>query len=347
MSGRAERFLRACRREPVDATPIWLLRLAGRYMADYRAVRAHHSLLEICRTPKLAAEVTLQPVERFGVDAAILFADILLPLEALGVGLEFSAGDGPVIARPVRSAEDLARLRAVDVASDLGYVGESVAEIRRALDGQVPLIGFAGGPFTVASYLVEGRSNRAFLETKRLMYGDPSTWHALLERLARVTLDYLEMQIAAGAAAVQLFDSWAGMLSPADYRRFVAPHSRAVLAPLARHGIPVIHFGTQTASILGEMKAAGGSVIGLDWRVDLGRAWDELGADVAVQGNLDPLVLQGPRAEIETAARNVLEGARGRQGHVFNVGHGLVPETPEAAVGDLVAFVHDESANRR
>ena len=316
-------------------------------MADYRAVRARHSLLEICRTPRLAAEVTLQPVERFGVDAAILFADILLPLDALGVGLEFSAGDGPVIARTVRGAGDLARLRAVDVAADLGYVGESVAEIRRALAGRVPLIGFAGGPFTVASYLIEGRSNRAFVETKRLMYGDPATWRELLERLAAITLAYLEMQIDAGAEAVQLFDSWAGMLSPADYRRFVAPASRAILGPLAERGVPVIHFGTQTGSLLRDMKEAGGSVIGLDWRVDLGRAWREIGADVAVQGNLDPLVLLGPRAEIEDASRRVLEAAGGKPGHVFNVGHGLVPETPEGTIRDLVAFVHDESTRER
>lgn len=338
------RFLRACRGEPVDATPIWLMRQAGRYMASYRAIRAAHGLLEICHTPRLAAEVTLQPVEQLGVDAAILFADILLPLEALGVGLEFASGDGPQIARPVRSADDVARLRQVDVRSDLGYVGESVAAIARALGGRVPLIGFAGGPFTVASYLVEGGSSRSFVRTKRLMYEEPETWHRLLERLATLTLEYLEMQIAAGADAIQLFDSWVGMLSPDDYRRYVLPHSRAILAPLAARGLPVIHYGTQTGGLLGLLREAGGSVIGIDWRVDLDVGWRTIGEDVPVQGNLDPVTLFAPRAELEAAAAAILAKAGGRSGHVFNLGHGILPETPEGAVRDLVAFVHERSA---
>jgi uroporphyrinogen decarboxylase len=331
----------------VDATPVWFMRQAGRYMEVYRRIRAAHGMLEICHTPRLAAEVTLQPIERLDVDAAILFADILLPLEALGVGLEFAAGDGPVIARPVRGPDDLARLRDVDVESDLGYVGESVRAIVAALGGRVPLIGFAGGPFTVASYLVEGGSSRSFVRTKRLMYEDPQTWNALLARLSALTLRYLEMQLAAGADAVQLFDSWVGMLSPDDYRRHVQPHSRTILAPLVRRGVPVIHFGTQTGGLLRDLRDAGGSVIGVDWRRDLGEAWDELGAGVAVQGNLDPVMLFAPRAEVDRAARSILERAGARPGHVFNLGHGILPETPEATVRELVGFVREESARIR
>jgi uroporphyrinogen decarboxylase len=342
-----DRFLRACRREPVDATPVWFLRQAGRYMAEYRAIRQHHSLLEICRTPRLAAEVTLQPIDRLDVDAAIVFADILLPLEPLGAGLEFTPGDGPTLARPVRSAADVDRLRDVDVAADLGFVGESIREAKRALGGRVPLIGFAGGPFTVASYLIEGGSTRNFVATKRLLYSEPEAWHRLLGRLARLTLEYLEMQLDAGADAVQIFDSWVGALSPRDYRTLVAPHARAILEPLARRGVPVIHFGTQTAGMLRDLRDAGGTVIGLDWRVDLARGWEAVGEGVAVQGNLDPVALLGPWPELARAARAVLEDASGRPGHVFNVGHGILPETPVDAVRDLVRFVREESARPR
>jgi uroporphyrinogen decarboxylase len=342
-----DRFLRACRREPVDATPVWFLRQAGRYMPEYRAIRQHHSLLEICRTPRLAAEVTLQPIDRLDVDAAIVFADILLPLEPLGAGLEFTVGDGPTLARPVRSAADVDRLRDVDVATDLGFVGESVRQAVRALDGRVPLIGFAGGPFTVASYLIEGGSTRNFVATKRFLYSEPEAWHRLLGRLARLTLEYLEMQLDAGADAVQMFDSWVGALGPRDYRTFVAPHARAILAPLALRGAPVIHFGTQTAGMLADLREAGGTVIGLDWRVDLARGWDAVGDGVAVQGNLDPVALLGPWPELARAARAVLEDAGGRPGHVFNVGHGILPETPVDAVRDLVRFVRDESIRTR
>lgn len=313
-------------------------------MAEYRAVRAHHSLLEICKTPRLAAEVTLQPVDRLGVDAAILFADILLPLEPLGVGLEFVQGDGPVLRRPLTSPADVDRLCDFDVATELGYVAESIRTIVAALGGRVPLIGFAGGPFTMASYLIEGGHSRSFLATKRLMYREPQAWHRLLDRLARITVEYLVMQVAAGADAVQLFDSWVGALGPHDYRRFVAPHARAILAPLAARGVPVIHFGTQTGTILGDLRAAGGSVIGVDWRSDLAQAWDAVGHDVAVQGNLDPVALLAPRETLAEAARTVLAAAAGRPGHVFNVGHGILPETPVAAVADVVKLVHDESA---
>ncbi len=339
-----DRFLRACRGERVDATPVWFMRQAGRYMAEYRAVRAHHSLLEICRRPDLAAEVTLQPVDRLGVDAAILFADILLLLEPLDVGLEFVGGDGPSLRRPVVTAADVDRLRDFDVKGDLGYVAESVRTVVDRLNGRVPLIGFAGGPFTVASYLIEGGHSQTFLGTKRMMYGEPDAWHRLLSRLARLTADYLRMQIEAGADAVQLFDSWVGALSPADYRRYVAPHARAVLDPLRELGVPVIHFGTQTAAILADMRRAGGTVIGVDWRIDLGEAWSRVGYDVAVQGNLDPVKLLAPWSVVSESAREVLASAAGRPGHVFNVGHGILPETPVETVASLVSFVHEESS---
>jgi len=344
---RNDRFLRACRREKTDTTPVWFLRQAGRYMPEYQALRRSHRLLEICRTPALAAEVTLQPIERLDVDAAILFADILLPLEPLGVGLEFAQGDGPQIERPVRAAADVDRLRDFDVATDLGYVGESVERIVRELAGRVPLIGFAGAPFTVASYVIEGGSAKGFVRTKRFMYEEPEAWARLMSRLARLTLDYLRMQVTAGADAVQLFDSWVGNLSPADYRRFVMPHSRAVLEPLAALGVPVIHFGTQTGGILGDMRSAGATVVGIDWRVDLRAAWDSLGQDVAVQGNLDPVTLLAPWASVSEATREILRSVAGRPGHVFNVGHGILPETPVEVVADVVRLVREESGARR
>ena len=340
-----DRFLRACRREPVDATPVWFMRQAGRYMPEYRAVRAHHSLLEICKRPDLAAEVTLQPVERLGVDAAILFADILLIIEPLGVGLDFAGGDGPTLRNPVTSTAEVDRLRRFDVPTELGFIAESVRAIVARLDGRVPLIGFAGGPFTVASYLVEGGHSSNFLATKRLMYGEPEVWHRLLSLLATLTTEYLRLQIEAGADAIQLFDSWAGALAPEDYRRYVLPHARAILEPLAATGVPLIHFGTQTAALLADMRRAGGSVIGVDWRIDLADAWERVGADVAVQGNLDPVTLLAPWPVLADAARAVLRSVVGRRGHVFNLGHGILPQTPVEAAADLVALVHAESSS--
>jgi len=339
-----DRFLRACRREAVDATPVWFMRQAGRYMSEYRAIRAHHSLLEICKTPRLAAEVALQPIDRLGVDAAILFADILLILEPLGVGLEFVGGDGPVLRRPVRTPEEVDRLCGFDVETELGFIAESVRTIVAALDGRVPLIGFAGGPFTVASYLIEGGHSKDFAATKRLMRGDPAAWDRLLGRLASLTASYLKMQIAAGADAVQVFDSWVGMLSPDEYRRFVAPHARAIFDALAPSDVPQIHFGTQTAELLGDMRRAGGSVIGIDWRIDLAEGWRRAGEDVAVQGNLDPTKLLGPREELAAATRAVLTSAGGRRGHIFNLGHGILPETPVEAAAVVVAQVHEETS---
>ncbi len=336
-------FLRACRREQTAFTPVWLMRQAGRYLPEYRALRARYDFLTLCKTPEAAAEVTLQPIERLGVDAAILFADILLVLEPLGVGLEFTRGEGPHIARPVRSADDVARLAPVDVPSSVGFVFETVRRARKALAERVPLIGFAGAPFTLASYLIEGGASREFLLTKRFMRAEPAAWHALMARLAGITVEYLDGQIDAGAQAVQLFDSWVGTLSPSDYREFVLPHSRAVLSRLAP-GVPAIHFGTGTAALLELMKEAGGDVLGLDWRVNLGPTWDRLGADVAVQGNLDPAVLLAPVAEIRRAARAILEGAARRPGHIFNLGHGVHQETPVDHVRALVDMVHEMSA---
>ncbi len=336
-------FLDACRRRPGPFTPIWLMRQAGRYMPEYRAMRERHGFLELCKNPQAAAEVTLQPVERLGVDAAILFADILLVLEPLGVGLEFNKGEGPHIQLPVRGAADVARLARVDVAAAVGFVFETVRLARKALGDRVPLIGFAGAPFTLASYLIEGGASREFLLTKRFMRAERDAWHAMLGRLAGITADYLNGQIAAGAQAVQLFDSWVGTLSPADYREFVLPHSRAVIQRL-NPGIPVIHFGVGTATLLPLMKEAGGDVIGLDWRVELAPAWERLGYDVAVQGNLDPAVLLSSSSEIRCAAKAILDAAARRPGHVFNLGHGVHQETPVENVKALVDIVHELSA---
>jgi uroporphyrinogen decarboxylase len=336
-------LLLAARRRPTPFTPVWLMRQAGRYLPEYRALRARHAFLELAKTPQAAAEVTLQPIQRLGVDAAILFADILLIVEPLGVGLEFAKGEGPVIHRPVRTEADVARLPRVDVASAVGFVFETVRLAKRALPPHGPLIGFAGAPFTVASYLVEGGASRDYLATKRLMREAPDAWHRLLTILAEATAAYLNGQIAAGAQAVQLFDSWVGALAPDDYRELVLPHTRAVIAALTP-GTPVIHFGTGTAGLLPLMREAGGDVIGLDWRVDLDAAWRTLGDDVGVQGNLDPVALLSPPKAFEPAVRAILKRAGGRPGHIFNLGHGVLASTPVEHVKALVDMVHELSA---
>jgi len=338
-------LLRAARREPVPYTPVWLMRQAGRYMPEYRAMRERFGFLELCRNPEAAAEVTLQPVERLGVDAAILFADILLIVEPLGVGLEFERGEGPVIRRPVRTGADVARLRPIDVDAAVPFVFEAARRVRAALDGRVPLIGFAGAPFTVASYLVEGGASRDYAMTKRLMYEEPEAWHRLMTLLAEATARYLGGQIAAGAEAVQLFDSWVGALGPADYRAFVQPHVRALIRALPP-GTPVIHFGTGTAALLPLMRQAGGDVIGLDWRVDLDAGWAAVGHDVAVQGNLDPAVLLARPAYIRERVKDVLDRAGGRPGHIFNLGHGVLQQTPPEHARALVEIVHELSDRR-
>ena len=334
------RFLQACRRKPVDTTPVWFMRQAGRYMPEYRAIRQKYSLLEICYQPELAAEVTLQPVHAFGVDAAILFADILLPAIPLGVGLEFAKGEGPVLRNPVRTMEDVQALRPVEAETDLGYVMEAIRILRGELKA-IPLIGFCGAPFTVASYIIEAGSSREFLNTKRMMYSAPDVFHALMVRLSDVLADYLMAQIRAGAQVVQVFDSWVGALSPSDYETFVLPYSQKVLTSAKNAGVPVIHFGTNTTTLLPLMRRAGGDVIGLDWRIPLDVGWTVLGDDIAVQGNLDPVALFAPLPELKARVQDVLFRANGRPGHIFNLGHGLLQHTPVDNVKAVVDMVHE------
>jgi uroporphyrinogen decarboxylase len=334
-------FMRACRRETVSYTPVWLMRQAGRYMREYREVRARTGFLELCKTPALAAEVTVTAAGRLGVDAAIIFADILLVIEPMGLDLEFAKGEGPVIHNPVRVARDVERLREVESMESLGYVFEAIRLARRALPPNMPLIGFAGAPFTLASYIVEGGASKNYVRTKSLMYGDPGAWHAMMSLISRALARYLNAQITAGAQALQLFDSWVGCLSPDDYREFVLPHTRSVIRALAP-GTPVIHFGTGTAALLELMREAGGDCIGLDWRVSLDEAWRRLG-DVAVMGNLDPVTLFADTSVVRAKARRILERAGGRPGHIFNLGHGILPETPVDNVIALVDAVHELS----
>ncbi|HLX36405.1 MAG TPA: uroporphyrinogen decarboxylase [Candidatus Binataceae bacterium] len=338
-------FMKACRCEPAPYTPIWLMRQAGRYMPEYRKLRAEHGFLEMCRRPELAAEVTSFAVMRLGVDAAIIFADILLPLIPMEVGLHYEKGDGPTIDRPIRTDADLDRVPEVDVSS-LQFVGESIKLVHQEFGGKVPMIGFAGAPFTLASYLIEGGASRQYQATKTMMYNRPETWHRLMELIARVTSAYLNMQVEAGADVVQLFDSWVGNLGPDDYRRFVLPHTASIVAAI-KPGVPVIHFGTVTGNLLAEMREAGGDVIGLDWRVNLGEAWARLGYDVAVQGNLDPIALFADIPEIRRRAHAILDQAAGRPGHIFNLGHGILPETPVDHAIALVDAVHEMSARAR
>jgi len=338
-------FLKACRREPTEVTPIWLMRQAGRYMPEYRALRSKVSFLELCKQPELATEVTVTAAERLGVDAAILFADILLILEPLGFDLEFAKGEGPVIHNPIRSVGDVDRIQPLHDLSALDYVTKAVSSIRAALKPEMPLIGFAGAPFTLACYAIEGGGSRHYEQAKTFMYRNPGAWNILLDRLAEATANYLNAQAAAGAQALQLFDSWVGSLSPNDYRRFVQPHMAKLFARLDQ-SVPVIHFGTGTSTLLELQRDAGGSVIGLDWHVDLDQAWQRLGFDVAVQGNLDPIVLLAPRDEIESQARRILDQAAGRPGHIFNLGHGILPQTPVEHVRALIDIVHSSSRRR-
>jgi uroporphyrinogen decarboxylase len=336
-------FMRACRREPVPYTPIWLMRQAGRYMPEYREVRARTSFLELCKTPSLAAEVTVTAVERLKVDAAIIFADILLILEPIGIDLEFAAGEGPVIHNPVRNASNVDGLRELEDADALGFVYEAIAQTRQALKPDIPLIGFCGAPFTLASYLIEGGGSKNYVHTKRLMYDDRGAWHAMMSLISRALVKYLNAQVHAGAQAVQLFDSWVGCLHPDDYREFVLPHTRSVIENVTP-GIPVIHFGTGTATLLELMREAGGDVIGLDWRVRLDAGWQSIGHDVSVMGNLDPVVLFANQDALRAQARRILDQAGGRAGHIFNLGHGILPETPVDNVIALVDMVHEMSA---
>lgn len=337
-------FLRACRREPTPVTPIWLMRQAGRYMAEYRSVRSKVPFLRLCKDPALATEVTVTAAERLGVDAAILFADILLILEPLGLDLEFAAGEGPVIHNPIRTAADVDRVGTLESIEPLSYVPDAVRSIRAALRPNLPLIGFAGAPFTLACYAIEGGGSRHYEKAKAFLYRDPGAWNALMERLVDATTLYLAAQVEAGAQALQIFDSWVGHLGRFDYGRFVQPHMRRLFETLRPLGVPLIHFGTDTGSLLDLQRDAGGDVIGLDWRVELDQSWDRLGPGVAVQGNLDPTVLLGPVEEVRLQAGRILDQAAGRPGHIFNLGHGILPSTPVDHVLALVDHVHEVSS---
>jgi uroporphyrinogen decarboxylase len=338
-SDQANRFLRACRSEPVDAVPVWFMRQAGRSLPEYRALRERYGMFEVMANPELTAEVTLQPVRRLGVDAAILFSDIVTPLKAIGVDVEIKPGVGPVFAQPIRAAADLDQLRPLEPATDLAPVLEAV----RILTGEltVPLIGFAGAPFTVASYLVEGGPSREYARTKAMMHGEPALWRELLDRLADLALATLRAQVQAGARAVQLFDSWAGALSAPDYRAHVMPATVRIFEGMADLGVPRIHFGVGTGELLGDFAAAGADVVGVDWRVPLDEARARVG-DKAVQGNLDPALCGAPWTVVRAAAADVLSRNGGRVGHVFNLGHGVLPETDPDVLARLVAFVHGD-----
>ncbi|MGW1074771.1 uroporphyrinogen decarboxylase [Streptomyces sp. NPDC002537] len=335
-------FLRACRREPVPHTPVWFMRQAGRSLPEYRKLREGIPMLESCMRPDLVTEITLQPVRRHNVDAAIFFSDIVVPLKAIGIDLDIEQGVGPVVAEPIRTRADLDRLRPLD-ASDVPYVTEAIGMLTAEL-GATPLIGFAGAPFTLASYLVEGGPSRNHEHTKALMYGDPELWADLLDRLADITASFLKVQIEAGASAVQLFDSWVGALAPADYRRSVMPASAKVFDAVAGHGVPRIHFGVGTGELLGLMGEAGADVVGADWRVPMDEAARRVGPGKALQGNLDPAVLFAGREAVETKTREVLDAARGLEGHVFNLGHGVLPTTDPDALTRLVDYVHTQTA---
>ncbi|MFL6300936.1 MAG: uroporphyrinogen decarboxylase [Terriglobales bacterium] len=337
------RFVHACKRLPVDTTPVWFMRQAGRYMPEYRAVRREHSILDICKTSKLAAEVTITAAEKLGVDAAIIFADLLLPLEVMGVPFHFAAGEGPVIEKPLRSAAQIESLRD-DRAAELGYVAESVRIVAKHFADRVPVIGFCGAPFTLASYMIEGGGSRNYLETKKMMYNAPEAWGALMRKLVRVLGGYASEQVKEGADVLQVFDSWVGCLSVDDYRKFVLPHATALIQHLKKTGAPVIYFGTDSATLLTSMQETGADVLGLDWRIPLDEGWAKLGHKCAVQGNLDPVALFSSWEHVSSAAEEILGRAGGRAGHIFNLGHGILPETPEQNVKMLVEFVHERAA---
>jgi uroporphyrinogen decarboxylase len=336
-------FVRACRSQPVDRTPVWFMRQAGRYMAEYRAVRKQNSLLEICKKPALAAEVTITAAEALGVDAAIIFADLLLPLEVMGLPFHFSAGEGPVIEKPVRTKEDIARLR-TDRAGDLGYVSEAVGLVAKHFAGRLPVIGFCGAPFTLASYMIEGGGSRNYAHAKKMMYNAPADWNELMGKLVTVAAAYSASQVGAGADVIQIFDSWVGCLSVEDYRRYVLPHATNLVKALqAATGAPIIYFGTDSATLLPAMKETGAEVIGLDWRIPLDQGWSDLDHECAVQGNLDPVLLFADWKELKSRAADILRRADGRPGHIFNLGHGILPETPVDNVKNLARFVQEHS----
>ena len=338
-------FLKACRRQSTPYTPIWLMRQAGRYLKEYRALRKKYSFLEMCKNPELAAQVTLQPIEKFKLDAAIIFSDILIPLEPMGVEFEFAKGEGPVFPHPLREKKDVERLRVFDPEEEISFLMKAIRIVRKELEGRVPLIGFSGAPFTLASYVIEGGHSKNYALTKSLMYQDHPTWDALMEKLSEVLIRYVNAQIRSGVQALQMFDSWAGCLSPGDYEEYVLPYSRKVMDGVSK-SVPLIHFATANSTLLELMKRAGGDVIGVDWRVDIGEAWARLAYDVAIQGNLDPVILLGPVDLIEKNLKKILARAGDRPGHIFNLGHGILPNTPPDHVAVLVDMVHEYSSRR-
>ncbi|MCX8008011.1 MAG: uroporphyrinogen decarboxylase [Coriobacteriia bacterium] len=347
-------FLRACRREPTERTPIWMMRQAGRYMAEYRAIRERHGFLEMCRTPELAVEVTLQPVDIIGVDAAILFSDILVPFPGMGLDLEFAKGEGPVIHNPVRIAADVKRLRVADPVEDTGYVLEAIRILRRELADKVPLIGFGGAPFTLASYMIEGHGTRDYEVTKALMWSDPAAWDELMTKISDTVIAYLSAQIDAGAQAVQVFDSWVGYLAPRDYERSVLPHTRRVVQALVEHGrtvvpegVPVIYFPNGATSMIELALETGCDVVGIDWRLDMRKAVRLIDERFAIQGNIDPVALFAPEEELERMVIEILEAVGTRPGHVFNLGHGIHKTTDPEKAKALVRFVHEHSERIR
>lgn len=338
-----DNFLRACRREATDYTPIWLMRQAGRYMAEYRKLREKADFLTVCKTPELAAEVTMQPINAFNLDAAIIFADILLPVEGMGIKLEFQEKKGPIIHNPVRSRKDIDALRIIDAERDIPYLPKAIKIVKQELNNKIPLIGFSAAPFTLASYIIEGGHSRNYLETKQMFYNEPAMWNNLMTKIVDVLIIYLKAQVRAGVDVIQLFDSWVGCLSTGDYREYVMPHSKRLIDEIKKEGLPIIHFGTDTATLLTSMKEAGGDVIGVDWRINLDEAWNMLGHDVAVQGNIDPLILFSNEKEIEKGVKDILNRAEGRAGHIFNLGHGILPRTPVDNVAFLIDTVHNLS----
>ncbi len=342
---RADRYLRACRKEGVDCTPLWIMRQAGRYLEEYRAVRARHSFIEVCKTPELVVEITLQPVRRFELDAAIIFADILLPLEKMGIDFEFTKDEGPQIHNTVRTRADVEKMRAISPREEMAYLMDAIRLVRRELNGQVPLIGFSGAPFTLASYITEGGGSRNYVFTKSLMYREPDAWHLLMEKLTDMVIVYLGAQIEAGVQAVQVFDSWVGCLSPADYREFVLPHQKRLMASLDP-AVPHVHFAFGASHLLPLVAEAGGDVLGLDWRTDIGTAWKALDYAPAIQGNLDPVALYGSREYLKRRVTEILAGAENRSGHIFNLGHGILPNTPVDNVKYLIDLVHELSSRR-
>ena len=343
MSAPNSAFVRACKGQATPITPVWFMRQAGRYMAEYRAVRKHHSLLEICKRPVLAAEVTITAAEALGVDAAIIFADLLLPFEVMGLKFHFASGEGPVIEAPLRGPKEIKRLR-VDGADGLSYVSEAVRLVVQHFREKLPVIGFCGAPFTLASYMVEGGGSRNYAETKKLMYREPEAWDELMRKLVAVLSEYSAQQAQAGADVIQIFDSWAGCLSPDDYRQYVLPRTTELVRNVQQAGVPVIYFGTDTATLLPAMKETGAEVIGVDWRIPLDHAWASLEYRGAVQGNLDPVALFANWKDLRARAEEVLRRAGGRPGHIFNLGHGILPDTPVENVRALARFVHEHSA---